>query len=51
MAHHQTVTTASDALGIAVAAGVPVLLSGAPGTGKTATIRAMAAALGWPCGS
>jgi hypothetical protein len=49
MAHHQTVTTASDALGIAVAARVPVLLWGAPGTGKTATIRAMAAALGWPC--
>ncbi len=49
MAHHQTVTTTSDALGIAVAARVPVLLWGAPGTGKTATIRAMAAALGWPC--
>jgi len=49
MAHHQIVTTTSDALGIAVAARVPVLLWGAPGTGKTATIRAMAAALGWPC--
>jgi AAA domain (dynein-related subfamily) len=40
---------AVQALGVAVAARVPVLLWGAPGTGKTATIRAMAARLGWPC--
>ena len=33
-----------EALGIAVAARVPVLLWGAPGTGKTSVIRAMAAA-------
>jgi hypothetical protein len=34
---------------VAVAARVPVLLWGAPGTGKTSVIRAMAAAMGWPC--
>ena len=38
-----------EALGIAVAARVPVLLWGAPGTGKTSVIRDMAAAAGWPC--
>jgi hypothetical protein len=43
----QEVTT--EALGIAVAAGVPVLLWGAPGTGKTSAIRAMADAAGLPC--
>ena len=37
------------ALTVAVAARVPVLLWGAPGTGKTSVIRAMAGALGWPC--
>jgi hypothetical protein len=37
------------ALGVAVAARVPVLLWGAPGTGKTATIRAMAEAMRVPC--
>ena len=31
-----------EALGTAIAAGVPVLLWGAPGTGKTSVIRAMA---------
>ena len=40
---------AVGALGVAVAARVPVLLWGAPGTGKTSVIRAMADALGWPC--
>ncbi|MGQ0744897.1 MAG: AAA family ATPase [Acidimicrobiales bacterium] len=44
---HQDTTT--EALGIAVAARVPVLLWGAPGTGKTSVIRAMSQALGWPC--
>ncbi len=41
--------TAVEALGIAVAARVPVLLWGAPGTGKTSAVRAMARAIGWPC--
>src|SRR5262245_55391883 len=40
---------AVEALGVAVAAGVPVLLWGAPGTGKTSAIRAMAQAMGLPC--
>jgi MoxR-like ATPase len=43
----QDVTT--EALGLAVAARVPVLLWGAPGTGKTSAIRAMADAAGLPC--
>jgi MoxR-like ATPase len=41
--------TATEALATAVAARVPVLLWGAPGTGKTSAIRAMAEAAGWPC--
>src|ERR1700761_775365 len=40
---------AVEALGVAVAARVPVLLWGAPGTGKTSVIRAMAQAMGLPC--
>jgi hypothetical protein len=40
---------ATEALGIAVAAAVAVLLWGSPGTGKTSTVRGIAAALGWPC--
>ncbi|HET7487732.1 MAG TPA: MoxR family ATPase [Acidimicrobiales bacterium] len=42
-------STAVEALGIAVAARVPVLLWGAPGTGKSSAVRAMAEAIGWPC--
>jgi MoxR-like ATPase len=38
-----------QALGVAIAARVPVLLWGAPGTGKTSVIRSLAAAAGWPC--
>jgi len=37
-----------EALALAVAARVPVLLWGAPGTGKTSVIRALAAAIGLP---
>jgi MoxR domain in the MoxR-vWA-beta-propeller ternary systems len=37
------------ALTVAVAARVPVLLWGAPGTGKTSAIRALAQAMGLPC--
>ena len=40
---------AVEALGVAVAARVPVLLWGAPGTGKTSAIRAMASAMNLPC--
>jgi hypothetical protein len=40
---------AAEALGVAVAARVPVLLWGAPGTGKTSALRQMADAMGWPC--
>src|ERR1019366_124554 len=38
-----------EALGVAVAAGVPVLLWGAPGTGKTSVVRALAEGAGLPC--
>jgi hypothetical protein len=40
---------AVEALGVAIAARVPVLLWGAPGTGKTSAIRAMAGAMDLPC--
>jgi hypothetical protein len=43
------ISSAAEGLGIAVAARVPVLLWGAPGTGKTSAIRAMAEAMGLPC--
>jgi hypothetical protein len=42
-------STALAGLEVAVAAGVPVLLWGPPGTGKTSAIKAMAEAAGWPC--
>jgi AAA domain (dynein-related subfamily) len=38
-----------EALGVAIAARVPVLLWGAPGTGKTSVIRALDGAAGWAC--
>lgn len=41
--------TAIEALGVAVAARVPVLVWGAPGTGKTSAIRAMSRELGLSC--
>ena len=37
-----------EALGVAVMAGVPVLLWGSPGTGKTSVVRALGESLGWP---
>src|SRR3954464_7743122 len=41
--------TVVAARGLALTARVPVLLWGAPGTGKTSVIRALADAAGWPC--
>lgn len=41
-------TCVSDALALALAARVPVLLWGAPGTGKTSVIRALAEAMSLP---
>ncbi|MGH3784956.1 MAG: AAA family ATPase [Pseudonocardiaceae bacterium] len=37
-----------EALAVSVAAGVPVVLWGSPGTGKTSVVRALGASLGWP---
>jgi MoxR-like ATPase len=37
-----------EALGIGVSAGVPVLLWGSPGTGKTSAVLALGESLGWP---
>ena len=42
-------TAAPTALAIAVAARVPVLLWGAPGTGKSSVVRDLARAMDWPC--
>ncbi|MGQ0846758.1 MAG: AAA family ATPase [Sporichthyaceae bacterium] len=39
----------TEALGLAVGAGVPALLWGAPGTGKTSVIRALGEAMDLPC--
>jgi hypothetical protein len=39
---------ALEALAVAVSAGVPVLLWGSPGTGKTSAVVALGEALGWP---
>ncbi|MGB8879291.1 MAG: MoxR family ATPase, partial [Solirubrobacteraceae bacterium] len=39
---------ALEALGVAVSAGVPVLLWGSPGTGKTSAVLALGEALEWP---
>jgi hypothetical protein len=39
---------AVEALAVAVSTGVPVLLWGSPGTGKTSAVCALGEALGWP---
>ena len=39
---------ALEALAVAVAAGVPVLLWGSPGTGKTSAVISLGDALEWP---
>src|SRR5919204_3688647 len=41
-------SVASEALTIAISAGVPVLLWGSPGTGKTSAVVAVGQSLGWP---
>lgn len=41
--------TTTTALAVAVAARVPVLLWGAPGTGKSSVVNDLATAMGWPC--
>src|SRR5262245_64241676 len=41
--------TAVEALAVAVAARVPVLLWGSPGTGKSSAVRDLASAMDWPC--
>src|SRR5271154_6892809 len=46
---HMNDNPAAEALGIAVSARVPVLLWGAPGTGKTSVIRALAESAALPC--
>jgi hypothetical protein len=38
----------SEALAVAVTAGVPVVLWGSPGTGKTSVVRSLGESLGWP---
>src|SRR5438094_5905781 len=40
---------AGEALAVAVASQVPVLLWGAPGTGKSSAVRKLAHAMNWPC--
>jgi hypothetical protein len=41
--------TALEALTVAVAARIPTLLWGGPGTGKSSAVRDLACAMGWPC--
>lgn len=41
-------SVAHEALAVSVAAGVPVLIWGSPGTGKTSVVRALGESFGWP---
>ena len=41
-------SVARRALTVCVTAGVPVVLWGSPGTGKTSAVRALGASIGWP---
>ena len=41
-------SVAHEALAVCVTAGVPVVLWGSPGTGKTSVVRALGASFGWP---
>jgi MoxR-like ATPase len=41
-------TVATEALAVAITAGVPVVLWGSPGTGKTSVVRSLAENLDWP---
>ena len=43
------VDVAAGAMAVAVGSGIPVLLWGAPGTGKSSVVRDLAERLGWPC--
>lgn len=45
----RSTTTTTTALGLAVAARIPVLLWGAPGTGKSSVVQDLATSMGWPC--
>lgn len=44
-----TTSATTEALAIAAAARVPVLLWGGPGTGKSSMVKALADSQGWPC--
>lgn len=46
--HAIDAASVAQALAVSVQAGVPVLLWGSPGTGKTSAVRALGASLGWP---
>ncbi len=41
-------SVAHQALAMSVTAGVPVVLWGSPGTGKTSVVRSLGESLGWP---
>ncbi|MGB5757408.1 MAG: AAA family ATPase, partial [Acidimicrobiales bacterium] len=45
----RSTTISTTALGVAVASRIPVLLWGAPGTGKSSVVRDLASVMDWPC--